>query len=92
MKFVFFFLFLKVVFLNILYKFVKSDFLLYCVKVRVCCLSINDLRKRNDFMFFLMLDFFCVDGVFGFVMDIGCVFSINNSLCNYVFIICFFDK
>ena len=92
MKLVFPFLLLKAVFLNILYKSVKSDPSLHRVKVRVCCLSINDSRKRNDFMFFSMLDLFLVDGAFGFVPDTGCVFSINNNLCNYALITCSFDK
>ena len=92
MKLVFPFLLLKAVFLNILYKSVKSDPSLHRVKVRVCCLSINDSRKRNDFMFFSMPDLFRVDGAFGFVTDTGCVFNINNNLCNYALITCSFDK
>ena len=43
-------------------------------------------------MFFTMLDLFIVDGASGFVPDTGCVFSINNNLCNYAPITCSFDK
>lgn len=43
-------------------------------------------------MFFSMPDLFRVDGAFGFVTDTGCVFNINNNLCNYALITCSFDK
>ena len=43
-------------------------------------------------MFFSMLDLFRVDGAFGFVTDTGCVFSINNNLCNHALITYSFDK